>query len=139
MGPEGVMQNGVQGQQADQALPEGLVEQGSAELPLTVFTEHLTNIRKELQANGARGNIPTFTGEGSGADFVQWAKQLEILEVALNATDDQMRFQALQKLSGQAADYAYSLINAEPTLTWNKLQEKRYTHRAEVLYALQRL
>ena len=125
-----------------QQQPQLAPVQHNADLPITVLTEHFTKLETELRAAGAHSRIGTFSGEGSGAKFVQWTKDLERHKVALNADDERMRFMALQTLSGQAVEYASSLINAEPSISWNNLKGKlhdRYNDRVDVLYARQRL
>ena len=135
------MEGGQHGQN-NQPQPVVVPVQNNPDLPITVLTEHFTKLEKEMRAAGAHSRIGTFSGEGSGAKFVQWTKDLERLRTALSADDDRMRFMALQTLSGQAAEYASSLINSEPNISWDRLKgqlRERYSDLADVLYARQRL
>ena len=141
---DGLDQQGEGGQNVPAAQPGQVVApvQQNADLPITVLTEHFTKLEQEMRAAGAHSRIGTFSGEGSGTKFVQWTKDLERLKIALNADDERMRFMALQTLSGQAAEYASSLIRAEPDLSWDRLKRQlrdRYSDLADVLYARQRL
>ena len=123
-------------------LPAIIPVQQNPDLPIAVLTEHFTKLEQEMRAAGAHSRIVTFSGEGSGAKFVEWTKDLERLRIALRADDDRMRFMALQTLAGQAAEFASSLIRGEPNISWDGLKRQlrdRYSDLADVLYARQRL
>ena len=111
-------------------------------LPLDVLTTHFTRLEKELRAAGAHNGIPKFTGMGSGASFNQWVKDLSRTKISLVADDDRMRYLTLQTLSGQAAEYAASLIRADPDITWvalkNQLAE-RYSDMSDRMFSRQKL
>jgi hypothetical protein len=112
------------------------------DLPLQLLTEHLTRLESELRATGAHSRIGTFSGEGNGAKFTQWTKDMERVRVALTADDARMRFITLQTLSGQAAEFAAGLIKADPNITWDRLYTQlrtRYSDLADVMFARQQL
>ena len=60
------------------------------DLPLQVLTEHFTRLEAELRARGAHSRIGTFSGEGDGAKFTQWTKDMERVRIALTADDARM-------------------------------------------------
>jgi len=107
-------------EEEERHLEEDRVRQPDS--PLTVLTEHFTKMGQEMRAVGAHSHIDTFSGEGSGSKFVKWLKDMEKLKVALNAADERMSFMTLQTLTGQAAEYAASLIRAEPNISWDILK-----------------
>ena len=131
MNPEGNLQNEHQAAQAPQN-----------DLPLQVLTEHFTRLEAELRAAGAHNRVGTFSGEGNGAQFTQWMKEMEHVRIALKADDDRMKFIALQTLSGQAAEFAAGLVKTDAQLSWDRLHaqlRERYSDMADVHFARQHL
>ena len=111
-------------------------------LPLDVLVQCLMWLEKEVRAAGAHDGIPKFNGTESGASFSQWVKDLSRTKISLVADDDRMRYLTLQTLSGQAAEYAASLIRADPDITWVALRTqlaRRYSDLSDVMFARQKL
>ena len=111
-------------------------------LPAQLLAHHFTRLEQEMRANGVLNRIGTFSGEGSGTKFTEWKKAMDRVKVALKADDDRMRFLTLQSLTGQAAEYASSLVREDANITWTSLKDhlrERYSDLADVLYARQRL
>ena len=130
------------GDNNEQANPGAAQAEHAGALPMDILAAHFTRLEKEMRASGAHSSIPKFSGEQSGAKFNQWCKDLNRIRVALNADDDRMRFLTLQTLTGQAAEFASSLIRIEPLISWENLKEQlrqRYSDLADVLYGRQRL
>ena len=134
----------LQGEGDDQLPPQAHVPAPAQQhdLPLQVLTEHFTRLEAELRAAGAHSRIGTFSGEGNGSKFTQWTKDMERVRVALQADDERMKFISLQTLSGQAAEFAASLIKADLNLTWDQLLQQlrhRYSDLADTMFARQKL
>ena len=128
--------------EGNQNAPAAAAQAPQNDLPLQVLTEQFTRLEAELRAAGAHNRVGTFSGEGNGAQFTQWMKEMERVRIALKADDERMKFIALQTLSGQAADFATGLIKTDAQLTWDRLYaqlRERYSDLADVLFARQRL
>ena len=77
-------------------------------IPLTIFSNHMQDLRTEIRSLSTLSDISKYNGEGHRR-FLDWLREVEKCRISLKADDEHMRALCCDKLAGPAGDYVRRL------------------------------